>query len=102
MATLNIVNKSPFEKLSLEQCLNRAAAGSSLLLTEDAVNAAVSGTAFASRLSEAAKAMSLYVLQPDLAARGFADATLLPEVTSVDYPGFVKLVTEHERIHSWL
>jgi tRNA 2-thiouridine synthesizing protein B len=82
--------------------LNRAAAGSSLLLTEDAVNAAVSGTAFADRLTEAAKSMTMYVLQPDLAARGFADATLLSEFTTVDYPGFVKLVTEHERIHSWL
>lgn len=102
MPTLNIVNKSPFEKHSLEQCLSRIITGSSVLLIEDAVVAAVAGNDYAERLSAAAKSMTLYVLQPDLGARGFSDATLVPEFKTVDYAGFVDLVTRHERVHSWL
>ena len=99
---LNIVNKSPFEKRTLEQCLSRLSSGSSVLLTEDAVCVAVEGTAFAKQLTDAAQTVKLYVLQPDLAARGFSESTLLPSITAVDYPGFVNLVTEHECVHSWL
>lgn len=102
MATLNVINKSPFEKRTLEQCLSRIATGSSVLLIEDAVCVAVQGTAFSKLLSEAADSQAFYVLQPDLAARGFDGSALLPGMTAVDYTGFVKLVTEHERVHSWL
>ncbi len=100
---LNIVNKSPFEKRTLEQCLSRLSPdGDSLLLIEDAVCVALAGTAFSAQLTKAGETVSLYALQADLAARGFSDSTLLPGITIVDYPGFVKLVTEHERVHSWL
>ncbi len=100
MATLNIVNKSPFEKRTLEQCLSRIAEGDSVLLIEDASVVAVTGTAYAELLSGCAQ--KLYVLSPDLAARGLTDKELLGTMTAVDYPGFVELVTEHERVHSWL
>lgn len=102
MTTLNIVNKSPFEKQTLMQCLERIPAGNSVLLIEDAVVAAVANTAFSEQLINAGKTVELYVLQPDLAARGFADSALLPEMKAVDYAGFVELVTKHERVHSWL
>lgn len=102
MSTLNIINKSPFEKRSLEQCLPRAAKGDSVLLIEDATVAAISNTAIAEQLSQRGDAVRLYVLAPDLAARGLADKELLDGVTTVDYAGFVDLVAEHERVHSWL
>ena len=102
MTTLNIVNKSPFEKRSLEQCLSRTTDGSSVLLIEDAVAAAVSDTAVSGQLVEATKKVSLYVLKPDLEARGFADSVLLQECKPVDYAGFVELVTQHERVNTWL
>lgn len=100
MATLNIVNKSPFEKRTLEQCLSRISADDSVLLIEDATVVAVSGTAYAELLNSCNK--KLYVLSPDLAARGLADNELLGGMTQVDYGGFVDLVTEHDRVHSWL
>lgn len=102
MSTLNIVNKSPFEKRTLDQCLKRIGEGDSVLLIEDASVSAVSGTASAELLLNAAKQSKLYVLQPDLQARGFADATLLNSIESVDYEGFVNLVVTHDRVHSWL
>ena len=102
MTTLHSVNKSPFEKNSLEQCLQRATDGGSLILIEDGVTAAVANTAFAARLADESKRLKLYVLESDLAARGFADAQLVDGVSKVDYTGFVELVTQHERVHSWL
>lgn len=102
MSTLNIVNKSPFEKRSLDQCVGRTSQGDALLLIEDAVVAAVSGTAYEKPLSEAGKNMKLYVLQDDLAARGFADKQMVGGFTAVDYKGFVALAAEHDRVHSWL
>ncbi len=102
MSTLNIINKSPFEKRTLDQCLKRIGAGDSVLLIEDASISAVSGTAFTEQLTAAAAQSKLYVLQPDLQARGFNDASLLDSIESVDYEGFVNLVVTHERVHSWL
>lgn len=100
MNTLNIVNKSPFEKRALEQCLSRIGDNDSLLLIEDAAVAAVDGTAIASQLNDAS--VQLYVLQPDLVARGLGDAALLKKFSMVDYDGFVELVATHDRVHSWL
>lgn len=100
MATLNIVNKSPFEKRSLDQCLARIGDGDALLLIEDATVVAASGTSYAEQL--AATSGALFVLQPDLAARGFADKPLVDGCSSVDYKGFVALAAEYDRVHSWL
>ena len=44
MALLHTVNKSPFEKSSLETCLRIAVEGSSVLLIEDGVYGAMNGT----------------------------------------------------------
>jgi len=102
MSTLNIVNKSPFEKRSLEQCLKRIGDGDSVLLIEDASVSAVNNTAFAEQLRSASKQSKFYVLQPDLQARGFGTASLLDSIEMVDYDGFVNLVVTHDRVHSWL
>ncbi len=102
MSTLNIVNKSPFEKRTLEQCLKRIGEGDSVLLIEDASITALANTAYADQLLDAAKQSQFYVLQPDLQARGFGSAGLLDSMTLVDYDGFVELVATHDRVHSWL
>jgi len=102
MGTLNIINKSPFEKRTLEQCLSRIGSGDGVLLIEDAVVAAVGGTAVSNAITAAGSQSKLYVLGPDLDARGFADASLLGDVNIVDYAGFVDLVVKHDRVHSWL
>ena len=102
MATLNIINKSPFEKRSLDQCLSRINDGDGLLLIEDATVVAASGTSYEAPLLESGKQNSLYVLQPDLAASGFADSKLVDGFTAVDYKGFVALAAEYDRVHSWL
>ncbi|HJV70585.1 sulfurtransferase complex subunit TusB [Ideonella sp.] len=96
---LHIVNKSPLQTRTLESCLRLAQPGQALLLTEDAVYAAT--RAGSAALGPAAAALKVYVLQPDLDARGMT-AALAEGITPVDYAGFVDLVAEHPRNQSWL
>jgi tRNA 2-thiouridine synthesizing protein B len=98
---LHTVNKSPFEKGSLNTCLRLAKQGSSILLIEDAVYAAMQGTAIESKISEAVKQYRMYALRPDLKARGLDEGRLLNGVKVVDYDGFVDLVAEHDTVQSW-
>ena len=52
MSVLHTVNKSPFERNALESCLRLAKAGSSILLFEDGVIAAMQNTKFSERIAQ--------------------------------------------------
>nr|AFI78498.1 intracellular sulfur oxidation protein DsrH [uncultured bacterium ws156A7] len=98
---LHTVNKSPFEKNSLDTCLRLALPGSAILLLEDGVYAAMQGTEVADRVSDATSRCRLYVLGPDLEGRGLDANAVVPGITIVDYSGFVDLIVEHDKIQSW-
>lgn len=102
MAILHTVNKSPFEKNSLETCLRIAVAGSSVLLLEDGVYGAMTGTALNGALSDAGNRLKFYVLGPDLAARGLSEENVMEGIEVVDYEGFVDLVVGHDATHACL
>ena len=97
---LNIVNKSPLDRNSLDACLRIAAPGA-VLLIEDGVYAAVHGMAGEARVTAALARFRVYALLPDLEARAVADR-VSDGVTTVDYGGFVDLVAEHNACQSWL
>lgn len=96
---LNIINKSPLDRGSLDTCL-QSADGGAILLIEDGVYAATKGSAGEAKLKAADK-FKVYALGPDLEARGMADR-VMDGVTVVDYGGFVDLVAEHKASQSWL
>ncbi len=102
MSVLHIVNKSPYDRNSLETCLRLALPGSSILLIEDGVYAARKPSSAADKLQQALENHSLYALQADLQARGLAAESLVDGVQLVDYDGFVKLTTEYDKTQSWL
>jgi len=97
---LHIVNKSPMVNSALENCLNAAASGD-VLLIEDAVYAATTGSTFEPKLREALGSFKVYVLQSDLDARGMGDK-LIEGVSAVDYGGFVDLAATNNSCQSWL
>lgn len=97
---LHIINRSPFSDSTLENCLNTATGGD-ILLIEDAVYAATSGSAAADRLRAAMDRFKIYALMPDLEARGMA-SSLIEGVSPVDYGGFVDLVASNKTCQSWL
>ncbi len=99
---LHTVNKSPFENNNLDSCLRMAKKGSGILLMEDAVFAALKGTAHSDKVSAANADTQIYVLGPDLAARGFKEDKVIDGVKVVDYAGFVDLAVEYDKVQSWV
>lgn len=102
MSKLHTVNKSPFEKGSLDACLNHALAGSAVLLLEDGVYGALRGSAVAESVERALASVKVYVLGEDLKARGFQEDRLINGISVVDYGGFVDLAAEADAVQAWL
>ncbi len=101
MSVLHIVNKSPFERNSFASCLRMAKDGAALLLIEDGIYAAQNAGDNAADLEGALSRLKVYALGPDVTARGLNDK-IDSNITLVDYDGFVQLVTEHDKVQSWL
>ncbi len=99
---LHLVNKSPFERDSLNSCLRLSKAGSVILLIEDGVYAAMKGTVESTKIEGAVADRSVYVLGPDLKARGIEEDRIIDGVSVVDYGGFVDLAVDNGAVQSWL
>ena len=98
---LHIVNKSPFQTSSLDTCLRMAQPGHALLLIEDGIYAATTGSAMEAKVRAACATLKVYALQPDMDARGVT-GKLIEGITLVDYSGFVDLTVEYSTSNSWL
>lgn len=97
---LYTVNKSPFTNDNLQGCLKVAPAGSAILLYEDGVFGATTGTKIEGLVKEAMGRVKLYALKEDLAARGLSHR-VIPGIEVIDYSGFVDLVEKHPVV-PWL
>ena len=98
MSILHLVNKSPYERNSLDTCVAYCREGDAVLLFEDGVYAAIKTGAAAARLN----GLDVSVLGADLAARGIAEDKLVDGVKVVDYGDFVDLVEAKDKVQSWL
>ena len=102
MTTLHIINKSPFDRNSLDTCLRLAKQGSAILFIEDGIYAAQKNTAVGDKVAAATGKHTLYALTPDLEARGISKDEIIDGISMLDYEGFVQLTTEHSGVQSWL
>jgi tRNA 2-thiouridine synthesizing protein B len=102
MSILHTVNKSAYERDTLESCVRLAAKGASVLLIEDGVYSAMSGGKKSSVIENAKGDLSFYVLGPDVKARGLSEDRLIDGVKVVDYKGFVELTVACDKVSSWL
>ena len=100
--TLHTVNKSPFERDALASCLRVARAGSTVLLIEDGVYAALDGAQDPASIEQAMERLAIAALSPDLAARGLDTGRVRAGIVLVDYAGFVTLAATHDNVQSWL
>ncbi len=96
MSLLHMVAASPFTHRALEACLARWSDGDALLLMEDAVAAALDGA-----VTPLPGNGPVFVLLPDLVARGLAARPLRHGATPVDYGGFVDLAARYDGSVSW-
>ncbi len=97
---LHTVNKSSFERNSLQSCLNTIDDSSVILLIEDGVISAANNTK-SSMLAQLAANGKVYALKGDVEARGIS-SNLADNIQLVDYDGFVDLVVEHGTAVSWV
>ncbi len=103
MSTLHTVNKSPFERNSLDTCLSLADDTATVLLIEDGVAGALQDTVASGQISEAmGKGIKFAVLGEDLNARGLSADRVMDGIEVVDYSGFVQLAADHDNVQSWL
>lgn len=103
MPTLHTVNKSPFERNSLETCLSLCKPNGSILLIEDAVVGAMRDTGIANQILAAIESgVKIYALSEDLNARGLMPGRLIDQIDIIDYAGFVGLAAKNARVQSWL
>jgi tRNA 2-thiouridine synthesizing protein B len=102
MADLHTVNKSPFEKNSLEVAIKFSQAGSAILLIEDGVYGAMKGTVVEDMVKGAMGDKKVYALKSDLMARAVKDDRIIEGIEVVDYAGFVDLVEANDKVQAWL
>ncbi|CAI8984583.1 MULTISPECIES: sulfurtransferase complex subunit TusB [Pseudomonas] len=97
MSTLHVLSHSPFGDERLTSCLRLLGSADALLLSGDAVYALQPGTAPFSALES--RKMKLFVLAEDAQAR----AVQVPDwAEAIDYPAFVELSIQHDKVNSWL
>ncbi|WP_434340500.1 sulfurtransferase complex subunit TusB [Motilimonas cestriensis] len=94
---LHTVKHSPFNHKSLEQVLPRLGQDDYLLLIENSVVAVTVTHELSEALNELASQQRLFVLEPDLLARGLSSSV----GNLVDYKGFVSLVEKADTTISW-
>ncbi len=95
---LHTINKSPYSHQHIADCLRICDADDIILLIEDGVYAALTNSEWIKLLSE--KVASIYVLQPDVDARGLTQR-IAREVHGIDYEGFVQLCISQPKMLAW-
>jgi len=99
MATLHVLSHSPFADSRLNSCLRLLGGEDAILLCGDATYALTASTAARQTLEAKAASLKLFILDEDAKARNLT----LPEwVKSVDYPGFVALSVQYDKVNTWL
>jgi tRNA 2-thiouridine synthesizing protein B len=96
--TLHIINKSPQQHHSLQDCLAVCTQGDAILLIESAVYAAVAASDYCQQLKQSG--LPLYALYPDVLARGLS-GLLDNQVQPISDNEFVQLTIEHSSTLSW-
>lgn len=97
MSTLHVLSHSPFGDERLTSCLRLVGASDALLLSGDAAYALQPGTAPFSALES--RKVKLFVLAEDAQAR----AVQVPDwAEAIDYPAFVELSIQYDKVNSWL
>jgi tRNA 2-thiouridine synthesizing protein B len=99
MSTLHVLSHSPYTDPRLNSCLRLLGSDDAILLCGDATYALTPSTAARQILDTKVGGLALFVLDEDAKARNL---TLPDWVKSVDYPGFVALSVQYDKVNTWL
>ncbi|MHC6226234.1 sulfurtransferase complex subunit TusB [Pseudomonas sp. X10] len=98
MSTLHVIAPSPFGDNRLSSCLRLLGPDDALLLCGDAVYALQPGSEPQRLLQAAGLEHRLFALDEDLQARAIRSEL----AKAVDYPVFVELSLQYDKVNSWL
>nr|WP_284060492.1 sulfurtransferase complex subunit TusB [Pseudomonas sp. NW5] len=96
---MHLIASSPFATDALASCVRLLGEGDGLLLCGEAVNALRPQAAASAVLATLPAGCQLFVLEEDALARAIA---IEAPVQSVDYPDFVALTLQFDKVNSWL
>ncbi|MGH1487423.1 MAG: sulfurtransferase complex subunit TusB [Cellvibrionaceae bacterium] len=95
---LHTVNQSPFNKNTLQECINFYRKNDAIVLLENGVYGALDSQPFANEL----KHKQCYAVKSDIHARGLNTSdSLIENIQIIDYQQFVQLVTKFNNIQNW-
>jgi tRNA 2-thiouridine synthesizing protein B len=99
MSTLHVLSHSPFADSRLSSCLRLLGGNDAILLCGDATYALTPSTSARQLLDAKVASLALFVLDEDAKARNL---TLPDWVKRVDYPEFVALSVQYDKVNTWL
>ena len=99
MSTLHVIAHSPFGDNRLSSCLRLLGSADGLLLCGDAVYALQPGCAPLASLQASSLQGRLFALEEDLQARAISVGN---DTQVIDYPAFVALSLNYDKVNSWL
>ena len=94
---LHTVNKSPFQQVTLAQCLSRCSSHDAIILLEDGVYGALQQCPQADQLST----ITCFAIEDDLKSRGLLAQPLIEEIQHIDFDRFVALSCHYSSVLSW-
>lgn len=98
MPTIHIINRSPTMRSSLQSCLRVIQKDDAIILIEDAVIAAKKNSQTEKLIKNV---LDVFVLEPDIKARGIQIDQLIQGIELVDYNRFVNLTVKYNGIQTW-
>jgi len=99
MSTLHVLSHSPFADTRLTSCLRLLGADDAILLCGDATYALSESSVPLKTLQARVGELVLFALDEDIKARSIP----VPRwVKTVDYPTFVALSIQYDRVNTWL
>lgn len=99
MSTLHVLSHSPFADTRLTSCLRLLGTDDAILLCGDATYALTESSAPLKSLEARLGELTLFALDEDIKARGITPPCW---VKTVDYPAFVALSIQYDRVNTWL
>ncbi|MFQ6574265.1 sulfurtransferase complex subunit TusB [Pseudomonas sp. UM16] len=99
MSTLHVIAHSPFGDNRLSSCLRLLGSADGVLLCGDAVYALQPGSVPLASLQASNLQGRLFALEEDLQARAISTGT---DTQTIDYPAFVALSLDYDKVNSWL
>lgn len=99
MSTLHVLSHSPFADTRMTSCLRLIGTDDAILLCGDATYALTESSVPLKALEARFGEVTVFALDEDIKAR----SVLVPHwVKTLDYPAFVELSIQYDRVNTWL